>query len=129
MKKDLLESIYGQIKKAVSGYTKTDIYYSVLPNEDLLKKYSIVYTVSNSSNTDTFDTKEEVKNYLLTVQINNPTTNPIVDSIVFIKQKAYGLASVNSSIKMVTLNDEDLFYDFDLKIFTGYLKYNIQYTQ
>jgi len=129
MKKDLLDSIYNQIKKAVSGYTKTDVYYSILPNEDLLKNYSVVYNVSNASNVDSFDTKEKVKNYLLTIQINNQTTNQIIDSIVFIKAQVYGLTSVNSSIKMITEIDEDLFYDFDLKIFTGYLKYNIQYAQ
>src|SRR5882672_2107032 len=102
MKKDLLDSIYGQLKKAVSGYTKTDIYYEILPNEELLKNYSIVYTVINSSNVDSFDKKELVKNYLLTVQKNNPTTQQIIDSIVFIKQKMYGLTSVNSSIPYLT---------------------------
>jgi|SRR5579859_6988102 len=129
MKKDLLNSVYTQIKSAVSGYTKTDIYYEILPNEELLKSYTVVYTVINTSNVDSFDKKETVKNYLLTVQINNPTTNQIIDSLVFIKQKMYGLTSVNSSVIYVKETDENLAYDFDLKIFTGFVKFDISYIQ
>ncbi len=128
MNKDLLNSIYQQLQSGGSGYTKSDIYYEILPNEDLLKKYSIVYTLANINNTNTFDTVELVKDYQLMIQINSPTSQPIIDSIVFIKSKIKNLTNVNTSIAYLSVLDENLQYDFDLKIFTGFLKYIIQYT-
>jgi hypothetical protein len=128
MKKDLLDSIYNQIKQAVTGYTSTDVYYTILPNVELLKGYSIVYNVSNAANVDSFDTKERLKFYLLSVQINNTQSQPIIESLVFIKAKLLILASVNNNVHYINVTDEDLAYDFDLKIFTGIIKFNLWYS-
>ncbi|MBS1949849.1 MAG: hypothetical protein OJF59_002521 [Cytophagales bacterium] len=125
MNQPLLTAIENALYSAVSGNTKT-LYYDALPNQDLLTQYSVVYSVRNQNNQPTFDRKDAVKNYSLTVQINNPNKAPIVSSSVFINSNVLSLYKANSFISIVTTENEELFYDPELKIFTGYLRFNMQ---
>ena len=116
------------MKKAVSATTTTDIYYQNLPNEELLKTFTVIYDLINGDNVDTFNQMELVKSFLLTVKVSNQTVDKILTNEVFIKDRLYKLTTANSYIKYVSLVDEQLGFDYDLSLNTEILKFNIQYS-
>ncbi len=127
MTKALLDSIYTQINKAVSG-TTSNIHFLLLPNEELLKVFTVVYAIRNTNNENTFSSKETVKTYQLEVRVNFTSIQSILTNKVFITERLYELPEQNSSVKYISLTDEDLLWDFDLKIYTGYLRFNLEYS-
>ena len=129
MNTSLLESIYNNLQSAVSGVTNSQVFYLTVPNDEYLSDLVVVYSIRNNQNVDTFDTKEANKTYELTVKINHPTTEAILTNKVFIVSKIYDLININSAIKCLSMTDDDLFYDFELKIYTDYLKFDLQYSE
>ena len=127
MNKALTENIYSALRVAVSGLTQ-HIYFYQLPNEELLSELTVVYTVENTSNLFTFEDPEAAKTYSLTVQINDVSASQFSDLTVFIKESIYGLTVSNERVKHIRLNNEELFYDDELNIWTQYLRFEIQYS-
>lgn len=122
----LQNNIYSQLKSAVSGET-SHVYFLYLPSTELLEEITVVYELNNSENEDTFDSKEATKIYGLRVQINAPTSSLFGDISIYIKAKVYNLVQVDENVKHVKLLDEQLFYDDELKVFTEFLRFEIQY--
>lgn len=117
----LQETIYSALTS-----TYNDVYLLFLPNEELLQKFTIIYTLTNTSNINTFELKEVVKTYDLEIQMNNPTANLILSNVQTVKNLIYSQKNINN-IKMIQLSNESLSFDFDLKIFKGVLNFTIQY--
>jgi hypothetical protein len=124
----LLESVYNQIKSAVSATTE-HVYFLFLPSEELLQEdLTITYELNNTDNEDTFDSKEALKYYSLRIKMNAPTVRSFSNSSVFIKGNIYVLNQINSDVKQIRLVTEEVFYDSELKVFTEYLQFELQVT-
>lgn len=125
MNTTLIEQIRNQI--LLAG-TTTDVFYYHLPSDKYLDRLTVTYELNNTSNNATFEDKEAVKEYSLQININAPSITHFVNVAENIKSKVYGLNTVNSKVKSINLEDEDSFYDNDLKIFTLHLNFSIQYS-
>lgn len=119
MNKILQNNIYTALKNALSG-TTVDIYFLYLPNEDLLKKVTCIYEINNTDNLNTFESKEALKTYTLRIKINASTSKDFSNYSDRIKTKIYALGN------MVTLVDEEIFYDSELDIYTEYIQFEIK---
>jgi len=119
MNKILQDTIYSSLKEALFG-TTVDVYFLYLPNEELLKRVTCVYEINNTDNLNTFDSKEAIKAYTLRIKLNAPTSKDFSDYSDRIKSKMYTVGN------MVTLIDEELFFDSELNIFTEYLQFEVK---
>jgi len=127
MDSQLLIDVYNQIVKAVSG-TTNEVHFLFLPDEKLLKKVTVTYEMNNTANDDTFDSKEAIKTYSLKIRLNAPQSSLFGNLSIYIKQFIYQLKNINSSIKYINLKTDELFYDNELKVYTDFLNFEIQYT-
>ncbi len=128
MNKALINSIKSQLFKATSGITTTNIYFLFLPNEELLKTFTVTFELNTKDITHSFDQKELVMDYELIININNPKYEPILDYTVFIKSRIYELVGQLPAVKTVNLSDEALVYNFDLEIYNGQLRFDVNYS-
>jgi hypothetical protein len=130
MIRQLLIDIRTQLRDALSAQT-THVHYDHLPNKKLLSEFCCTFEVQNNENINTFDTREAVKGYALEVKLNNPTEGEIIDAAVFIKNAIYGLMTIDSSVAMVTLDEEDFFFNSEVTqpgVWQGYFRFNLQCT-
>lgn len=119
MNKTLQNTIYTALKNALSG-TTVDVYFLYLPNEELLKRVTCIYEINNTDNLNVFESKEAIKTYTLRIKINAPTSTGFSDYSDRIKSKIYSIGN------MVTLIDEETFFDNELNIFTEYLQFEVK---
>jgi hypothetical protein len=123
MNQAVLTAIYNQLKAAnVTQY----VYFLQLPSEELLQQLTVTYELTNTSNEDTFDTKEAQKTYRLRIKINAPTASQITACSSIYKQKMYKLKGT-AGIDHVKLIDEEIFVDSELKVHTEYQAYDLIY--
>jgi hypothetical protein len=127
MNKSLLTNIYNAIKSAVSGST-SEVHFIYLPDEALLKLVSVTYQVDNTSNESTFDSLNALKVYSLKVKINAPQSSQLENLSIYIQNKIQSLTSIDNKVKYVKLITEDLFFDNELKIYTEFVSFEIQYS-
>lgn len=118
MNRVLHETIHAQL----SGNCNT--YFYQLPNKELLGKKTVVWSLKNVRNNSTFENNEAVKEYLLQVNLNSPSINDLINADTYKNQvnKLVGKAD----IKVVSLIDEELFFDDELKIWTEIIVYELQ---
>ena len=127
MNKSLSVSVYNAIKSALSASTE-HVYFDHLPSEKLLSELTATYELNNSFNLLTFEDQEAGKTYFLEVKVNDMTSDLFENYSVFIKRQIYRLTQTNSRVKHISLNNEETFFDDELKIWTMYLRFEIQYT-
>lgn len=121
MNKLLLDSIYSTIYATVSATTK-HVYFDFLPDQELLKQLTVVYELQNTSNEQTFDSKESNRLYELSVKINAPQLANLSSlSIYNLRESIYKL-----QVSHIRLIDEASFYDSDLKVWTNTTRFEVQ---
>lgn len=128
MDNTLLQSVYNQLKSAVSA-TTAHVYYLFLPSQELLAEaLTVTYEIRNTDNESLFDSRDALRYYRVRVNLNSTSPTNFGTNSIYIRGKMSALTTVNTDVKYVRLLTEDVFYDNELNVFTSFLEFEVQAT-
>jgi len=108
----------------------SNVHYLHLPDESFLNLFSIVFNLTNSDNQSTFEGRELIKVFQLTVRINsakitkqsgNNELEKLIGIIDPVKGQVFKVQSNHTK-----LINEDTFFDPELEVYTHTLIFEMQ---